>query len=739
MLPGTVAGEQCCRAEVFLVVLVLAFFTAPTCAQPWTSGFIEPVGCVMHAVKMRSETVGVAVGDSGVIRWSAFYADDAGQRSLLWSSRRWHELVRFNDVTLLADSGYLAVGEAGTVVKAEHERSLPNVITVPTTSSLLCVDRRNTMIVVGGENGTMLRSIDNGATFTSVSVPTAASIVDVCVDGDGRWTAITPTQVLSSTNGSDWSIVFEDPTIVQRQIVTQRRLTPPDWLLYRIADNWMSHVSTDGGITWIDYFDPATGLRISDPNAQALSVSASADGLQHSIMYMRRDGSTVKIYHYVSFDAGLSWADQCTQFFTDFVGESQVMINDSTMISTSLTGQMLTFTRRGLGVQQWWRAPESVNIPFEPWLSHVTGDHSMVAGPHHAMTLSFAPRVNDWSFATSIDAIKDVCSANGQEFLLVDQRSYDQNFNQVSIAQIFARKAEEADTFALAYTHDVPFGGLTLRPSLDGSIMMIPYGKSIVWSSDQGVSFTSRAYADTSIWNTSIGTMVGGELVWVQVLRLSDPQAPFGIVSSDGGMSWTERSNVPFRALCAQAVGGVLIIATAERLGLTQVRVKIARSDDGGSTWQTVLDKVQSAGITNSVPMSVRNGRILCVAPGSLFYSDDRGLSWTELASPLLMQEDGLTTGHWTSDTSVVVYSKGGQYHTTVVKLPTTDVAEDENVPIDQLIRTADRVIMTDLLGSVVVDAQGHIAAAEMAGLARGVYLTKVEKDGASRTLKLLK
>lgn len=57
---------------------------------------------------------------------------------------------------------------------------------------------------------------------------------------------------------------------------------------------------------------------------------------------------------------------------------------------------------------------------------------------------------------------------------------------------------------------------------------------------------------------------------------------------------------------------------------------------------------------------------------------------------------------------------------------------------IDDL-RTADRVIMTDILGSVVIDAQGQSAASDMSGLAHGVYVVRVEKEGSIHTLKLLK
>jgi hypothetical protein len=71
-----------------------------------------------------------------------------------------------------------------------------------------------------------------------------------------------------------------------------------------------------------------------------------------------------------------------------------------------------------------------------------------------------------------------------------------------------------------------------------------------------------------------------------------------------------------------------------------------------------------------------------------------------------------------------------------------TSSVDEEIVSSEHLIddlRTADRVIMTDLLGSVVVDAQGQSAAADVAGLAHGVYVVRVEKEGSIRTLKLLR
>ncbi len=733
MLPGKPAGEQCCRVSILL--LVLLGFVGTLTAQKWTSLSIEPVGCVMHAVKMRSESIGVAVGDSGVIRWSSFYADDAGQRSLLWSSRRWKNAVRFNDVVLLDGSGYVAVGEQGTVVRAPHESGSPSEVTVATSEHLHCIDRRNAMIVIGGANGLIMRSTNNGATFQVVTMPTTADVVDLCVDGNGRWTAITPTEVFSSMDGAVWTLVHQDENIRQRQITSQIRQFDQTWLLYRVGDDWLSHVSTDGGVTWIDYFGPSSGLQQSDPDAQALSVSASADGLQHSIMYMRKDGTSIKIYHYVSFDAGLSWSDQCTLLFTDFVGESQVMVNDSTLIATSLSGQMLTFSRRGIGIQQWWRAPESVNIPFEPLYSHATANGSIVASRDRAIELSLDDeRIARWTFATSANRITDVRAFEDQTYIAVDHRTYDPNFNEINTTHLYQRN--HTDTFAVTYAHTEPYGGATIDQDSTGTLILSPYGKSVIWSDDRGATYQRRPFSDTSWWSTSNSILVGGDMVWSQVLQLSEPQAPFGIISTDGGSTWTKQGEAPFHAVSGVAVGEELFLAALERVGLTKVRVRIARSLNKGETWWTMVDFTIPGEIYNSVPFSLRGERLACVTPSALFTTDDRGHAWSIRETPTLATGDGLTTGHWISDSTLVAYSKSGMVHTAHIPRKITSVTDHVNDPTEAYdVVNEDRLLIRDHVASVVAydltgrailltpSTMGEETLVELENLPRGMWM----------------
>lgn len=58
---------------------------------------------------------------------------------------------------------------------------------------------------------------------------------------------------------------------------------------------------------------------------------------------------------------------------------------------------------------------------------------------------------------------------------------------------------------------------------------------------------------------------------------------------------------------------------------------------------------------------------------------------------------------------------------------------------LEQLITSVDRVFVLDLRGNEVVDAAGSNVMENISSLPRGVYVIKFEKEGVSRTLKLLK
>ncbi len=94
--------------------------------------------------------------------------------------------------------------------------------------------------------------------------------------------------------------------------------------------------------------------------------------------------------------------------------------------------------------------------------------------------------------------------------------------------------------------------------------------------------------------------------------------------SLDGGDSWTLRGTAPFSKTFAVGDDGTLWV------GSDQPEVSVARSTDGGATWQTVL--APSAGLRTSAIVVARDGAVVVGASGLGYRSADNGQTWSTIS-----------------------------------------------------------------------------------------------------------
>lgn len=180
----------------------------------------------------------------------------------------------------------------------------------------IATDKAGVWCVIGA-NGTILRSTNNGTSFTSVRTAASSSGVGICTDRAGNWLAVTAdrTVLRSTDNGATWSTATSIPGtgslgFAAKLLETDRNGT---WMLaltgiqesgligYRTADfgtSWSEVYSflTSGSISFL-WFDgdgvwsatapassPPTAL-VSTDNAISFSATLDRDSFsQHTIV-----------------------------------------------------------------------------------------------------------------------------------------------------------------------------------------------------------------------------------------------------------------------------------------------------------------------------------------------------------------------------------------------------------------------------------------------------------------------
>jgi photosystem II stability/assembly factor-like uncharacterized protein len=152
-------------------------------------------GVEIHAVRYASERVGWAVGDEGLVMRTT----DGGKT---WSrqSSGVTAALRALAVTRTADGSYagVAAGEAGALVRTldgttwrRADVSLSETLRSAATSA----DAR--LVLVAGDGGTLLRSEDRGASWTSIAVG-PANVTSVTLDGRGS------VAIATDDSGATW-------------------------------------------------------------------------------------------------------------------------------------------------------------------------------------------------------------------------------------------------------------------------------------------------------------------------------------------------------------------------------------------------------------------------------------------------------------------------------------------------------------------------------------------------------
>jgi len=146
--------------KIFLA-LVISFIGLSSIAQtfsPQNSG----VSSQLNGIDFSSSSVGIVVGNSGVIRKTT----DAG---LTWTASTSGTTYDLTGVAFLNGSTYIAVGKGGTIIKTTNGGGSWSLVNSGTSNDLTGIFVNGLNVYVTGTNGIVLISTNSGNAWTTIN------------------------------------------------------------------------------------------------------------------------------------------------------------------------------------------------------------------------------------------------------------------------------------------------------------------------------------------------------------------------------------------------------------------------------------------------------------------------------------------------------------------------------------------------------------------------------------------
>jgi len=272
--------------------------------------------------------------------------------------------LKFHPVT--KDIIYLSASGKGIYKSTDDgETWAPTTLTSATFPSLT-IDARNINVFYVIKGNTILKSIDNMATWFTTYVETrpGQKLVDIIVDPARPNTvyAASTTSVLKSTNyGNDWNLTnWKQPTITR---LYQNTVNPD--ILYAITNKGIFK-TTDGAVTWQDL-------------AETLSAYTGASTIYWSSYDSKADTMVISTKYGVlrTTDGGAIWQEIFTLFEHKKITVKPVVFNQNTTSTVLMAINNVIQKTYDLGVT--WSSLKSI-----PTTRKI---HYLINDPNHPDTV----------------------------------------------------------------------------------------------------------------------------------------------------------------------------------------------------------------------------------------------------------------------------------------------------------------------------------------------------------------
>lgn len=606
------------------LAFALSYVITSTCtvhARGTSDWEIRPIGSSnadLLAVDMVNDSVGVAVGEYGIVRIARSSKTLQGLRSLVWSTIPPVARRSLRDVVVLPTRHFIAVGDAGTILRGHVDSTTSQLISSPTQSDLAAIVRDGNRMMIGGKGGVVLTSDDVGSTWNVASSPTTNDIVDIA-RLDSIY-VLTSTEIWKSATGEQWYKVSLPANLIRPVglLTYVRQTLPPERRLIVYGDPWVFVSSSDGGTTWNELGIGSMAQQF--PRATMWSADVSSDGMRMSVTlderYMPRQ------FHMISTNGGLGWTNNCDQWHTRYEHYDQEWVSEERLIGVSMDNIMSTYTLRVDGtlvtpedglttftVQSVARSDDSV------YLAGGSGDVRIVA-------VDTSHLYGERTVATFFPASQpSIVFANST---MITSRNTNAS---PPFAPVLERSTDGGQTWQVIPIEDPAMSSLRLY-TYGSTVLAVGYGKGAMVSTDEGVTWTKVMIEEEHIYSQP-QAMLLSETSWIEAIYDDQSKDFRWRRTTDLGLTWTWCGAAPiFGRLVRSGTGRILMIGSVQQSG-QPVEDVVAVSDDLGASWRTTLSGTSPSQGAFISDVAAQGNKIIAAGGfGKYIVSTDNGETW---------------------------------------------------------------------------------------------------------------
>lgn len=729
------AVSLCLRGLLLTILIFVNVATICVLAQPgdskWERLSVSSEFASLRAVSMSSDTTGIAVGEGGVIQEA--YASKPGDglngaRSVLWRNVQSPTRNRLNALSLTRGGRFVIVGDNGTIMIYDPQTKQLTTISSIVTENMISIDSRGDTIVVGGDQGGVYVSEDQGNTWYIQPSPTRDPVESIAIGSEIYITTAMDVWVLQKSGS--WSRIA--------QLVLMKDVGGFRHLYVRTESNVTSYYlicgmakvlkSTDGGETWHDIL----GLVTSIPkNGDLFAFDISPDARR--IVTSSYNSELGRINIHLTSDNGATWRNVGLDFVLN-EPPSDIDIVDNNIILVGSTGMTLTMSADSRGV---YHVPELTQRVSRQRIVSVSvdGENINVVGGYGAMTTELFRCDTSLAVPRTQLRIDGGLDNAGWRY---ERGSIASNGNMVVASLI--RSLGVTESYLVRSTD----GGETWREiaidrqlgdhvnvySKGETFVVIGNRESPLVSTDNGDTWRHEDYDDDQAVPIPYAWM-RTENMWVEAFasRVS-PEMRYRI-TYDRGNSWKEIHEPPFTGLFAITETGRWVVVGSEWQGGYSQLLNIATSDFEGLTWTIVVDGQQSFSSERGTSINTHGQRIIvCDEYGSKLISNDDGTTWqTDNEVSIVLSQPALGSFFY-KDGRIAIIGRDGAV-VREKRAPVTSVTGEINK-----VYFVPRVFLSDDGYAIVeAEAQPDVLFVDLVGRSRGVPVANLDKGRWQTTI----
>lgn len=586
------------RIFAFLILWTLAGVACVLAQQPitWTLKSVKPELASMRAVDMRTDDIGIAVGEAGVV-WRYYGNSDVQPFPVLdFNTTSVTGMREMYGVAYNTAGTAVAVGDSGQVWRSTDDGETWSLQTTIVTKQLTAIAGDDQTFVAVGV-GCISASTDDGLSWNTIPYDGINS--DVAGSTEDGWMVVGE-RVSFSADLVNWVDVTPESDVHFKKVDFVKSTDGNGSAKFGVAgDPFFMATTNNRGKSWIKATLPSN-LSAKYPRAETKCFEWK-DNLGPAI-WMLEDRYTPEEITLLAADSKLEFVQQPTgEQIVTFIYDAIAFISMDRIVGVGPGGQSHTVLYDNSIPRLWF----SSNVDASLFLKSVSVSDSthLVVGSQSNVLVALSTN-NGLTYNTihegALGSIGvDCCIANDGAFLVM----YDSMFVDYTVfppankqAACVMRSVDSGKTWVRTFAHSnrLRSQGVSITPS--GTIVARTYGNTWYVSRDHGMTWDSTTLGSSDLYFLPPSS-INSDSLWTTTAYNSTTQS-YELYVTLNGTTWVQRTPV------AYATDYKFL---SPDVGYASCRVmhpsapsddEIYSTSDGGATWNLIYHSTGALGLS---------------------------------------------------------------------------------------------------------------------------------------------